>query len=397
MNILQICNKVPFPPIDGGSIAMNNLTQGLLDLGCNIKILAISTSKHPFEPKNISKNYLDSTKIEAVQVDTSLNWIKAFIHLIFNKSYNLSRFYSVEFEKIIIETLLKQKFDIIQLESIYVAMYINTIKKYSSAKIVIRTHNIENEIWQQKSKLEKNIFKKKYLSILSNQLKKEEITYIQKADAIASITEHDLNWIKNYTKQINVRSFPFAININEYNIVVNQVEKKSLFFIGALDWFPNEDGLIWFLENVWNQFLKKHPDYKLYIAGRGMSNEFKQKQIKNVEILGEVSDVKQFILSKKIMIVPLMLGGGMRVKIIEGMALGKLIISTSIGAEGILCRDKKNILIANTADEFLNALTYCIDNEQLIDEIAKNAKKLVVENYDNLAVTNRLLQFYKSL
>ncbi len=395
MRILQICNKPPFPPKDGGSIAMNNLTNGLLVEKSDVKVLAINTPKHFVDISDLPIDYVSKTSIELVFIDTSINAFDAFLSMINNKSYNLSRFYSKKFEQKIIETLKENTFDIIHLESLFVSMYISAIRKYSKAKIVLRTHNIENIIWNRKSKLEKNIFRKIYIATLSSQIKREEIAAINTSDAIATITEEDKKWILSNCKQKNIKTIPFGIDIKDYIIDNTEMEKKSLFFIGSFDWFPNADGLNWFLENVWGEMLDEN--INLYIAGRGMSEEFKNTNFKNVHILGEIDNVKQFMTSKNVMIVPLLSGGGMRVKIIEGMAMGKVVISTSIGAEGIECTNNKNIIIANTPEEFINSIKFVFQDEALNNSLSKNAREFVSANYDNSKICKELVQFYKSI
>lgn len=395
MKILQICNKPPFPPKDGGSIAMNNITVGLLSENCDVKVLAITTPKHFANVSDLPIDYVSKTSIEFVFIDTSINAFDAFLSMINNKSYNLSRFYSKKFEQKIIETLKRNTFDIIQLESLFVSMYINTIRKYSKAKIILRTHNIENIIWDRKSKLEKNIFRKIYISILSSQIKKEEITAINSSDAIAAITEEDKKWVLRNCKQKNIKTIPFGIDVKDYDIDNTEMERKSIFFIGSFDWFPNADGLNWFLKNVWVKMLDEN--INLYIAGRGMSEEFKNTNLKNVHILGEIDNVKQFMTSKNVMIVPLLSGGGMRVKIIEGMAMGKVVISTSIGAEGIEYTNNKNIIIANTPDEFINSIKLVFQDEALNNSLSINAREFVSTNYDNSKICKELIQFYKSI
>jgi glycosyltransferase involved in cell wall biosynthesis len=128
-----------------------------------------------------------------------------------------------------------------------------------------------------------------------------------------------------------------------------------------------------------------------------MPDWLKQLEMKNVVIEGEVPDSHQFINSKSIMIVPLSSGGGMRVKIIEGMALGKTIVSTAVGAEGIEYENGKNIVIANTEIDFVNAIDTCLSDPAFAQLIGSNARKLVEEKYDNQNICNQLSAFYKSL
>ena len=190
---------------------------------------------------------------------------------------------------------------------------------------------------------------------------------------------------------------PFGIDLNKYHIDDTYLEKPSLFHIGAMDWRPNADGINWFLKSIWLKVISKHSSIKLYLAGRNMPDWLLQLKMQNVVIEGEVPDSHQFINSKSIMIVPLNSGGGMRVKIIEGMAFGKTIISTSIGAEGIDYEDGKNIIIANTENEFEAAINKCLSDIKFSDSIGKNARILAETKYDNQIICNKLSEFYKFL
>jgi len=139
------------------------------------------------------------------------------------------------------------------------------------------------------------------------------------------------------------------------------------------------------------------PNLKLYLAGRHISKRLKNYQKKNIIIVGEVENQFEFMQSKGIMLVPLLSAGGMRIKIIEGMAIGKTIISTSIGAEGIPHEHNKNILIANTPDEFATCINRCISDSNFYHSIGENARQLVLDHFDNEKICQKLLNFYQEI
>ncbi len=397
MKILQLCNKVPFPPKDGGCIAMNNLTQGLLEEGNEVKILAINTEKHFIEIEKLPTDYRLKTNIEAVFVDTKVKPIAAFLNLFSSKSYNIERFYSKQFETKLISILISETFDIIQLESLYVSMYSDIIRNYSNAKIVLRAHNIEHKIWEQNAKLTSNPLKRMYLNLLAKRLKNYETTIFSKVDSIVTITKNDELFIKKINTKTETITVPFGIDLKKINVEIAEQEFPSLFYIGALDWQPNIEGLNWFLKNVWKRIQQKYPELKFYIAGRNMNNELKELNEKNIIVLGEVNDAHEFMKSKGLMIVPLLSGGGMRVKIIEGMALAKTIVTTSIGAEGIDCTNSKNIFIADDSDTFVEAINKCISDSSFYFQVGKNAKQFVSEYYNNVDICKKLTAYYKQL
>jgi glycosyltransferase involved in cell wall biosynthesis len=164
-----------------------------------------------------------------------------------------------------------------------------------------------------------------------------------------------------------------------------------------MDWMPNVEGVEWFLNEIWPSVIKKNPEIKLWMAGREMSSELRLRKDKNLRVLGAVNDAYSFMKEHGIMIVPLLSAGGIRVKIIEGMALGVPIISTTIGAEGIECRHDENILIANTPKEFSDAINRLITIPELGQRLAENARKLVEEQFDNALLTRNLLTFFEML
>jgi|ERR1019366_8549439 glycosyltransferase involved in cell wall biosynthesis len=398
MKILQLCHKVPYPPKDGGCIAINNLTQGLINQGCEVKVLALNTKKHFIDIDKLPIEYRSKTNIEAVFIDTEIKITSAIANLFSNKSYNIERFYSKVFADKLIEVLKSEIFDIVQLESLYVSMYVDIIRKYSKAKIIFRAHNIEHKIWEDNAQLAANPIKKAYINLLAKRLKKYELNCLNTFDSIITITKEDEMFFKNIGFPKTILTIPFGIDLKnnrENNLLATDF--YSVFHIGAMDWQPNIDGINWFLNAVWKMVLVKHSQLKLYLAGRNMSNELKQRKISNVIVVGEVESATEFIQSKGLMIVPLLSGGGMRVKIIEGMALGKTIISTKIGAEGIDYENNKNILIADTADEFVEAISKCLNDKSFAESIGNDARLLVETKYDNQNICKKLFDFYQTI
>ncbi len=162
MKVRQICPKPPFPTVDGGTIAMNVITQGLIDAGIDVKVLSISTHKHPFDSYKLPEKYKDKTNAEAIFIDTSIKINQVLFHLFSKDSYNIMRFFSKEFESKLIILLKNNVFQIIQLEGLFVTPYVNTIRKYSNAKIILRAHNIEYIIWERLAKTTSNRIKSRY-------------------------------------------------------------------------------------------------------------------------------------------------------------------------------------------------------------------------------------------
>lgn len=395
MKVLQLCNKPPFPAVDGGCIAIKNISMGLLESNVELKIITVSTAKHAFDEANYTKEFLNKTNIEGVFVDTRINIIDAFSALVTSDSYNISRFFSSDFDRVLRETLEKESFDIIHLESLFMTPYLWSIRKFSKAKVVLRSHNLEHLIWERLANLEKNTAKKVYLKHLSKKLKNYEKKVLNEVDGIAAISFDDSKRYQELDCSMPLITVPFGIDLDQYKKEEKAVnEQVSFFHIGSMNWAPNVEGVNWFIDEITPGL----PDsFNLHLAGREMPNYLNKLNHKSIHVHGEVESANDFINSYDIMLVPLLSGSGMRIKIIEAMALGKTVVTTSVGAEGIDAEHGKNILIANTSEEFQTIISQLIKNAEWHKEIGFNAKKLVEEKYDSKVIMKELISFYQTI
>ena len=397
MKILQLCKKFPFPLKDGESIAVTNLSKALNTLNCEITLLAMNTKKHYFDISQLPADFNHYQSIHVVPVDNSIYLKDAFVNLWKSESYHISRFVSDEFNDALIELLSQNEFDVVQLETLYLAPYIPTIRKYSKAQVAMRAHNVEHEIWQRVMRQTKSLPKKWYLNYLVKKLALFERQQLKNYDILVPITKRDLGIFKQMGYQKEAVVTPIGIETSIYPTNDRSFKEDiSLSFIGSLDWMPNQEGLVWFLDNVWKALVKQYPDLRLHIAGRNTPQWLYNKKLKNVTIHGEIPDASQFINQHSVMIVPLLAGSGMRAKILEGMALGKVVISTSLGLEGIPAENKKQVLVANTPKEFIDGIDYCYRSNGQLKSIGQNARAFVDAHYDHLHIARNLLEAYKA-
>jgi glycosyltransferase involved in cell wall biosynthesis len=189
---------------------------------------------------------------------------------------------------------------------------------------------------------------------------------------------------------------PCGSDLDRYEPYQNsQPKPNTIFFIGGLDWLPNQEGVKWFAQDVWPSIKAKYTAAEFYVAGRNMPNWMNELSGNGVHILGEIEDALGFIAENGIMIVPLFSGSGMRIKIIEGMAMKKAIVSTSIGAEGIAHSDGLNISIANDKQEFIDKLDQMLADDSRVAALGENARKLIESRYNNLTFAEQLIEFYQ--
>ncbi len=397
MKILQLCLKPPLPARDGGCIAMNNITRGLLDAGHKVKILTIFTQKHDFDPDVLPQEYLDSTSIEGVYIDTHINAVDAFSNFVTSDSYHISRFFSTDYDIKLSKLLQREDFDIIHLESLFMTPYLATIRRLCTTPVVLRSHNLEYVIWEKIARGANNIAKRLYLNYLSKKLRTYEMSMLNEVSGIAAISEEDKKRFLALGVKKRIRTIPFGVQLKDYPMLQDSKPELALFHLGAMDWEPNLEGILWFLEHIWPAILTKHPQLKLYLAGRNMPEEIMKSNHQGVVMCGEVESAIQFMQSKAIMIVPLLSAGGIRVKIIEGLALGKAVISTTLGAEGLDCTDGKNIVLADRKEDWLKAVDDMMAHPEKITALGASGREHAQQHFDNILITQSLIQFYQEL
>ena len=395
MKILQFAPRPPYPPTDGGTLAVHNATQSLLEQGNSLKLLALHSYKAPCDISDLPKNYLEETRLETLFVNLKIRWFDALKCFLKGYSYHVKRFESKTVAERLSQILQQETFDIIHLEGLYLTPYVPVMRKYSDAKIIMRSHNVEHVIWERLAKREKNPIRKFYLKHLARVLKRYELQHINDYDGIASITQTDADYFVRNGCYLPIKTVPFCIDFPDW--VDIPTEPNSLCHIGSMSWFPNIEGVTWFVNEVWDKLHEALPAVKAYFAGRRMPDKLLNIEKPNLKIIGEIDDAIRFICSKEIMVVPLLSGSGMRVKIIEGMSLGKTVIATSVAAEGIEYTDGKDILIADTPEEFIEQIRHCVTDKAFCCEIGKNAARLITAKYTITTMAEKLMQLYEEV
>ena len=394
MKVVYISNKPIYPLIDGGCVAMNQFLKSLLNSGLDVKHFTVSTYKHLYKEGNYPEKLNAIIRTESAFIDTRINPFSALSYLFKKGCYNIDRFKSQRFYSLLKNYLKEQKIDIVIFESIYLANYFPLVKKYSSAKIIVRSHNVEFLIWERLANNETSFFKKFYLKKLAKDLKKAELQILNKIDAIAFISNEDEKTLKKLGIKTNSTTIPISIQSAQQQSNYNT---NSFFFIGSMNWLPNIETVKHLIQTIFPEIRKTIPDAKLYIAGSSMPEEFQTSIEAGIEIVGYVDSISDFMISKGIMLVPIQSGSGVKIKIIEGMNFGVPILTTPLGIEGIALENGKDVLIASNDTDFINAAIELNSLKELREYIGNNAKKTIQFNYSEEAISKKIVEFIKSI
>jgi glycosyltransferase involved in cell wall biosynthesis len=259
---------------------------------------------------------------------------------------------------------------------------------------------VEYKLWETYIQSNKNSLEKWYLRIASRRLKKFEVDMVSQLDGVINLSKEDRTIYQMFASNTPLTSIPIAFNqslLKNYSYE-KQFEKQTIVYhLGSMDWRPNIQGVLWFIKEVLPILTKLQPDVQIRLAGKKMPRIFHTYQGANLHVDGEVENALQYQEDKAILIVPLLTGSGIRVKIIEALALGKSIISTTIGAQGIEYSNGENILIADDPRSFAEAIVKCVNSLELQKKLSENSKVLAKTKYSLENVGSQKISFYKQI
>jgi glycosyltransferase involved in cell wall biosynthesis len=320
------------------------------------------------------------------------------LNLLFSKNpYIAERFNIKAFRKVLSTLLRQESYDIIQMEGPYPGQYMDTIRSESGAVVSLRAHNVEHLLWERKALYEKSKLKKWYLVNMANRLRRYESELASQIDILIPISKFDETCFRELGFNKSSVTIPTGLSIENYPLTQLPSE-PSIFFIGALDWLPNQEGLKWFLENIFPQLLSQLPNLKFHVAGRNAPAAFEKfLNHPNISYHGEVKDALVFIRSYRVMVVPLLSGSGIRIKIIEGMALGRPVVTTSAGIEGIEIDGDKNVAVEDDPYRFSDQIVKLLSDPREAESKIVETRNFISRNFDILELSSRLSQFYKAV
>lgn len=397
MKVLLLTKKCPWPLKDGEVVAIHNMVQGYAAMGHEVTVLCINTLKHYTAPESLPDDIKKLAKYMPVTHDTGVKPLAAVRNLFSSRSYHVDRFISEPFRKTLIDLLKKEQFDLVQCEGLYMGPYVDDIRQHHNGPLVMRCHNVEAEIWQRVANDTNSLLKSIYLKLQAGRLATYEHKQLNRYDALLPISEKDAQFFEQLGCNKPMHVVPAGIDIKKYDgYIDHKAEPLRVGFIGSLDWMPNLEGLKWFANEVWPQVRAQVKGARFQIAGRNMPAYLNNWNNHGIEVLGEVDDQYEFMSRQQVLVVPLFSGSGMRIKIIEGMALGRAVVSTTIGAEGINFTEGQNMLVADDARTFSLKVATTLITEGRAEEIGKEARQFIAEHFDNRVLVQQVLGFLKS-
>ena len=380
MKILFLQKRVLFPTDTGGKIRTLNVLRFLakwhdVTYLCNVG---------PNE-----EQYVEQMRELGVAIET-LPWLEAprgsltfYAQLALNflsaYPFNVAKDYDRKLRQRAEQLLSQHKFDLVICD--FVQMARNAIGLPGPAKLLFQ-HNVEAEIFKRHAMTGNNLPLRWLMSHQWRKMRRFEADAGRRFDAVVAVSERDQNIFQEQYGWNHVQTIDTAVDVEFFQPGVAAEQQDHIVFVGSMDWLPNEDGVEYFVRDVWPIVRAARPHAKFQIVGRSPSAKVKVlATTAGVEVVGTVPDVRPFLANASAVVVPLRIGGGTRIKIFEAMAMGKAIVSTSLGAEGLAVTSSENIELADTPGEMADKLIRLLQDADYRGQMGQNARRLVVDNF----------------
>lgn len=393
MKILFISHLLPYPLRMGAALRNHG---EIKELSRNNILDVITFSQKILVPtEDDIKRSLDETKkicrdVTVFPIPTDSSKIFWYALLLFNvfspNPYSAWRFWSCRMAKLIAEQCAKEKYDLVHIDTIALAGY---YKYCGDANLVLNHHNVESAILFRRAAADTRFAAKAYLYFQAWKVARYEKKMARMFDLNVCVSELDAAKLEAQIPGIKTFVVPNGTDTNFFHPIDQGNEnKEGLVFVGGMNWFPNLDGIVWFCKEVYPLIKEKIPNIHISIIGSSRGQAALGQELRkctqadsSIRILGVVDDIRPHVAKSKVFVVPLRVGGGTRLKILDAMASGKAIVSTTIGAEGLSVSSGKDIVIADSARDFADSVVQLYSDSDMRHTVESLARETVDSLY----------------
>lgn len=396
INILFVAPRIPYPLDTGAKLRTCNLLKNI-SRNHRVTLVAFGWGRQDTSHIEYLERFAEKVIIVPRREYGRLKFILKILESFFSSVPFIISKYSSKAMRAAIHSLLKEgHYNIMHVDHLHMAQYLKDSDGKGAA--VLDEHNVESIIWRRYYELEKNIFKKIFIG---NQIKKIELyekNTCSRFDMCLTVSGSDRQNLMQVSPDSTVKVIENGVDIDYFTPIRVDVEKNSIVFTGSMDWLLNEDAIIYFIKDVFPLLKASIPDTKLYIVGQNPSVRIKKRANGHrIIVTGRVDDVRPYIARSTVYIAPLRGGGGTRLKILEAMAMGKPVVSTAVGCEGIDVTPGENIVVADDPKAFSREIIKLFHNPSLCKKLGENGRKLVEDTYSWKTISSRLEETYQRI
>ncbi len=375
LNVLIVSVQFPYPPRSGVNMRVYQL---LRQVGRRHRVTLLSYAL-PDDAEGVAA-LREEMAVHTVERRTPPQWVKRFAQV--RSLASATPFASREVESPQLQAALdalcaRESFDVIQLEG----SLLSGLRFPAGPALVLDEHNIEWEVFRRMCEGERSLLRRRFNQLEYMRFRKFEEAAWRQVHGCVVTSAREEPVVREVAPEIATAVVPNGVDVERFMPGGDPVEPRTVVFNGILDYRPNLDAAHYLVKDIWPRVCARCPDARLEIVGRARTAATSGLSGDGVELTGEVPDVRPHLQRAAVVAVPVRIGGGTRLKVVEGLALGKAIVSTSLGCEGIDVTDREHLLVADDADAFAARIVECFEDSALVQRLGAAARRLAEERY----------------
>jgi len=375
MRVLLVSTAFPFPPRWGFAVRVYQLAR---QLAAHHEVTLLSYADRDDEHAAASlAGALDVELVRREPRSSAAKRLKQASALVAGRAFHANAVESPEMQRAIDRLCAERGFDVVQLES----SLLGTFEIPAPARVVLDEHNIEHEVFQRMCANERSALRRAFYRAEHKRFRTFEESLWRRVDACVVTSGREKEIVEAVAPDTRTAVVPNGVDVEYFRPVADGTRPNSAVFNGVLDYRPNFDAACFLADEIWPRVRSHVPDAEIAIVGRASEADVRRLQGPGVTVTNEVPDVRPYLQRAAVVVVPIRIGGGTRFKVIEGLAVGKAVVSTTLGAEGIAVEPGVNILFADDAEAFAENVVTLFGERSSADELGRAGRELVERRY----------------
>lgn len=393
MRVLYITTKSPLPINDGHSIRTYNLLKEVAKVHTVYLISFIKFKEEYHYRHELEKICHRVVHLPVPENESALRLaISLLINIFSFEPFVARKYHKSSMLREINKILSAESIDLVHLDMLPLCSYLD---RFYGLPVILNEHNVESLLLRRRVSSADKYIEKVYFTGQQKRLERFEKRAVTNSTLVVTCSDDDRKILQKMAPDTRFRVVANGVDTDLYHSSGAIDEKqKVLSFIGGMNWFPNKDAIVWFDQQVFPEVIRAEPEVVLDLIGKA-DHHMKLEHLSNIRVHGFVDDVRMLIEKAAIVVVPIRIGGGTRLKVLEAMSMGKAIVSTSVGVEGIKVEHRKNVLLADSPSDFVSCIHELLNDTDLRQRLGQAARDLVVTEYKWQAIGSSLLVAYE--
>ena len=392
MRLLFLSPRESWPPTSGAKLRDYYFAHGLAH-GSELCYVFFGSEQ---AARELAGNLSSSSSLIAVPPPAKYSGEKIVRGLFGRYPLPVQNYTSPEMGNKISELFGDRNFDLVHLDSIHLAAYLPLVRSLApGTRVILNWHNIESELMERYALSASSFPRKLYANITAGQMRKLENSLLNSCFGHIVCSERESELLSQRNNKARIEVVPNGVDTRYFAQEGAPAMQDRLVFVGQMSYHANADGIAWFVRDVWPSIRERYRDFRLSIVGSSPGPAVQALADQpGVEVIGTVPDVRPFYSGAYAAVVPLLTGGGTRLKILEAMAAGTPVISTRLGAEGLPVTDRGEVLLADSPGSWVEALQY-LSNSEHRSALIERARHMAESQFDWETIGSRLLGLYQ--